>query len=550
MSELIEDEIPTAVSKPMRRISPLWLIPIVTVIVGIAMVYHAWTQQGPLITIEFSSAEGLEAHKTKIKTREVEIGQVEDIGLNKDLSGVIVSARIHQEFADLLVEGSRFWVIEPSISLAGVSGLETILTGQYIQLSPGNSAKREDHFVGLNAPPLTPLGTPGRRIHLTTDGDFSFAAGDKITYRGINVGRIEEFEFNFQDGKIYYSAFIDAPYDQLITRNTRFWKNSGIRAELTSQGFAVESVSLDSILTGGITFTTPGGAIGGEAVTDDSLFYVYPNRSAINEKQYVYALQYWLLVKKSIGGLSAGSPVTYRGVEIGKVLRTDYIPDGQNLLDKSFDIPVLIEINPGRLGLPDTEESLKRAADDIGDWIKQGLTATIKTQNFLLGQQLVNLDYSPVAGQVALNMFRDLPVIPSGIDTIERFTVSIEEFFAKVNQLPVESLIAKLETVLDDGSATLASYRELAQTGNELINGRQITQAVEQLNRTLAAVQDLARSYSDNSEISAQLQQTLQAMTALLEEFRPLVADVKRQPNTLIFGSEKPPEKLPERKRP
>ncbi len=550
MSDTQVGDIPEATVSPLRRVSALWLIPIITLLVGAWMVYDTWSKQGQLITLEFSTAEGLEAGKTKIKTREVVVGQVEEITLNTTLDGVIVTARINNEFRHLLVEGSRFWVVQPTISLSGVSGLSTLLTGQFIRFSPGSGTKLTSHFTGLDSPPLTPLRTPGLRIILTSDGDFSFAKGDLIHYRGIAVGKIETVDINFADRKIYYSAFIQAPYHQLITGETRFWKASGIRAELTSQGLVVEADTLDTVILGGISFSTPEGQLAGETVADQSLFYVYPNRAAINDKQYLFSIRYWVMVKDSVGGLNVGAPVMHRGVQVGKVLRTDYVPDGGNLLDKTMDIPILIEINPGRLGLPDSEESLQRATADINTWISHGLTAIIKSQNLLLGQRMVSLTYDEAAGESELKFFKDLAVIPTGVDTIDKFTDSIEEFIAKMNHLPLESMIEKLEQMLEDGSSALASIKTLAQSGEALVKNDRNAQLIEQMTVTLTSIDAMAQSFSGDSQTIQELKNLLQSMATTFEELKPLIDELKNKPNSLIFAPDRAEEAVPMRKQP
>lgn len=543
-----DNDIPLAKVSPIRRISALWLIPLVTLFVGVWMVYDNWSKQGPLITIEFSSAQGLQEGVTKIKTREVDVGQVEKITLNSDLNGVLVTARLNKEFRDLLREESRFWVVQPTISLSGVSGLGTLMTGQYIWFSPAKSGKRVSHFRGLDSPPLTPMNTPGLHLTLTTDGDFSFAKGDLIHYKGINVGKVEDLEFNFSERKVYYSVFITAPYHRLISADTRFWKASGIRAELTSEGFQVEAGPIDSLLLGGISFSIPQGQFASEPVAENSRFYIYPNRSAIFEKQYLFAIQYWVLVKDSIGGLSVGAPVVHRGLQVGRVLRTDYIPEGRNLLDKTMDIPVLIEINPGRLGLPDSEDSLMRATADINTWIRQGLVATIKTQNFLLGSQLVDLQYEEGASQTEVTYFKDLVVIPTGVDSLEKFTESIEAFIAKINHLPLETVVAKLDLLLDEGTATLASIQQLAKSGESLIGDERTAELLGQLTDTLGALEETAQSFANDSQTSQDLQRTLQSISAFLKEMIPLITELKNQPSGLIIPTDPREEPQPTRK--
>jgi len=550
MNTTPNDNPPLAEVSPLRRVSALWLIPLVTLVVGAWMVYDDWVSRGPLITIEFPTAEGLEEGKTKIKTLEVEVGRVEQIGLNKTLDGVIVTARIDIEFADLLADDSLFWVVQPSVSLSGVSGLGTILTGQYILFSPGKSGKKANKFNGLDSPPITPVNTPGIHLTLVTHGDFYFSRGDLIHYQGITVGKVEEVEFNFAERKIYYKVFIAAPYHQLISSETRFWKASGIRAELTSAGFEIDIGPIDSLILGGISFTVPDGQFNNEPVDENALFYVYPNRSSIFEKQYVYAVQYWILVQGNVGGLNVDAPVMHRGLEVGKVLRTDYIPEGRNLLDKTVSIPILIEINPGRLGLPDSEKGVERATSDINNWISQGLVATIKSQNFLLGSRMVDLEYDENPHHTELTYFKDLVVIPTGLDTLEKFADSIEQFLAKMNGLPVESVMAKLEALLKEGTATMVSVREMAISADKLVGNDRNAALIEQLSGTLTALQELAQSYSGDSQANRDLQRLLQTTSALLEELTPLVSQLKNQPNGLIFPSKQPAEIEPQRKQP
>jgi paraquat-inducible protein B len=538
MNSIDNTDPPAARVAPLKRVSALWLIPIVTLVVGAWMVYDNWSKQGPLITIEFSSAEGLEAGKTKIKTLDVDVGQVEQITLNETLDGVIVTARIDIEFKNLLREGSLFWVVQPNVSLSGVSGLGTILTGQYIRFAPADSGDAASHFVALESPPLTPVNVPGLHLTLVTRGDFNFSKGDLIHYQGIEVGKVEEINFNFDERKIYYDVFIEAPYHELISNETRFWKASGIRAELSGTGFELDIGPIDSLVRGGISFA------------ENTLFYVYPDRSAIFEKQYLYSIQYWVMVEGNVGGLHVGAPVTHRGLQIGKVLRTDFIPEGRNLLDKSMSIPVLIEINPGRLGLPDSEESLERATADINSWIDQGLVATIKSQNFLLGSRKIELDYEEDSQQAGVEYFKDLVVIPSGIDMLAKYTDSVDDFIARISALPVEDVMAKLEVLLDEGATTMVAIQSAVESADELVGNERNAVLIEQLAGTLSALQDLAESFASDSQANRDLQRLLQTTTALLEELKPLVSELKKQPNALIFPDRQPEEIEPQRKQP
>ena len=548
MSENESSKATPANITPEKRVSGLWLIPLLTVAVGAWMIYDNWASQGPLVTIEFETAEGLEAGKTLIKTREVQVGLVEDITLNANLDGVLVSARINREFRDLLVEGSRFWVVQPEVTLSGVTGLGTLISGQYIRFSPEQDGQLSDYFKGLEQPPLTPLGTPGLRVTLTNIGDYTFTRGDRIEYYAITVGTIEDVEFNFEENQVYYNAFIQAPYHELITSNTRFWKASGIHAEFNGAGFTLDIGSVRTLISEGISFSIPDGQFQGDTATESALYYIYPSRAAINEQLYIYSLRYWVMVNSGIGGLSVGAPVSHRGVQIGKVLRTDYIPEGQTLLNKDMPIPVLIEINPGRLGLPDTEQSLQRASADINNWISEGLIATIRTQNFILGQQSIDLAYDESFANTELQTFTDLVVIPTGEDTLQKFADGIERLITKINELPIEDLMADLQDLLSEGSDTLAAVQELSATGNEFFNNSRNAELVEQTTQTMRSFEELASGFSSESQTNQEILKLMQSLTGLVEEFRPLVNDIKNTPNSLVFPVQMEDELTPARK--
>jgi paraquat-inducible protein B len=542
--------VPEATLAPLKRLSGLWLIPLLTLLLGLGMIYQNWAGRGPLISISFPTAAGLEAGQTLIRTREVEIGRVEDITLNAQVDGVIVTARIDKEFSALLAEDSAFWVVEPTISLSGVSGLNTLVSGQYIRFEPGSSARVSEDFTGLAQAPLTPAGTPGLRLTLTTDQDYAFAKGDPIMHLGLRVGKIEDFRFDVDTGRIYYDAFIEAPFHELVNANTRFWKNSALRAEVSSAGFELEAASLNSVLTGGISFTTLAGEFVDEAAPAQQTYYIYPGRNAIADRQFEYGVRYWVMLEGSVSGLAVEAPVMYRGIQVGHILRIDYVPQGRNLLDPTLDLPVLIEIHPGRLGLPDAAASLQRAEDDIETWIRQGLSATTRSQNLLLGQQYIELVYGAPPSDDELDLYRELVVIPSGVDTIQKFTDSIEELITKLNQLPIEGVLGSVEQLARDASTTLAQIERLAEAGSTALGSDQNAVLLGQLEATLGAVQRLADSYADDSRASRDLQGMLDSVTQLADELRPLAVELRNKPSSLVFPGSTGPEREPRRQQP
>eukprot|EP01093_Parvamoeba_rugata_P010977 TRINITY_DN2987_c0_g1_i2.p2 TRINITY_DN2987_c0_g1~~TRINITY_DN2987_c0_g1_i2.p2 ORF type:complete len:208 (+),score=42.38 TRINITY_DN2987_c0_g1_i2:1697-2320(+) len=195
----------------VKSISKIWLVPIVAICMGAWMFYHQWSNQGPLINIVFENASGLEVGKTKIKMHNVDVGEVKTIALTEDLQKVLVTARMSANSEGLLRESTEFWAVNPRISLNGISGLNTLVSGTYINMSTNLEGPSSRDFVALSAPPITPSGTPGLHVTLNSDAEFAFKEGDPVIYKGLKVGEFESIYFNFEERVVYYNTFIQAP---------------------------------------------------------------------------------------------------------------------------------------------------------------------------------------------------------------------------------------------------------------------------------------------------------------------------------------------------
>ena len=236
------------------KISPIWIVPLLALLQGLWMLYDYLSSQGPVISIAFETAEGLEAGKTRIKPRSVEVGTVDSVTLNKTMNGVIVTARLNSDTGALLTEDARFWVVRPRIGNSGVSGLGTLLSGAYIELAPGRGKKGRRKFTGLEDIPLTATGTPGLAVTLFGEGRQALSVADPVLYRGFKVGQVEGVQFDTEARLAKYRLFINAPYDSLISANTHFWNISGIELEANAEGVNISAGSLESFLSGGVTF--------------------------------------------------------------------------------------------------------------------------------------------------------------------------------------------------------------------------------------------------------------------------------------------------------
>ncbi|MEE3215873.1 MAG: MlaD family protein, partial [Pseudomonadota bacterium] len=335
-----------------KRLSPVWIVPFVALLIGGWLVYDNYASRGPQISLHLPTADGIEAGKTLIKTRNVEVGKVTSVSLSEDLSGVEITAQMEPQAEQMLVEDTHFWVVKPRIGREGISGLGTVLSGAYIQLEPGRSEVDARDFDVSDEPPVAPPGAEGLRLNLVSQVGNSLSVGDAVTFQGFSVGRVEKAEFDVSTQSMHHRIFIESPYDTLVTENTRFWGTSGIDVSLGSEGFQVKVESLEALLGGGVTFGVPDDIPAGPEAEEDATFELYADEEAARQGTFNRYLEFVLLNEDTVRGLSRGAPVEFRGVRIGTVAAVPWNftakqPPGRERLA----IPVLIRIEPQRLGI-------------------------------------------------------------------------------------------------------------------------------------------------------------------------------------------------------
>ena len=231
----------------------VWFLPLIALLVSGWLIVKSINETGPVITISFPTAEGLEVDKTKIKYLNVEIGKVTAISISDDLKTILITAQMNSTAANYLNQDTSFWVVRPQVGLGGISGLGTLLSGPYIEIKPGKGL-RADNFTGLTTPPLLKNNAEGNHFILETNNLGSMKPGTPINFHGINVGEVLSYKLSEQADAIRLTVFINKPYDQFVRKNTRFWIDSGVDLSASADGFKVRTGPLISLLSGGIAF--------------------------------------------------------------------------------------------------------------------------------------------------------------------------------------------------------------------------------------------------------------------------------------------------------
>ena len=533
-----------------KRFSAVWIIPIVALLIGALMVVHGYQNQGTDITISFANADGITAKKTHIKMLNVDIGIVKGVTINANHSGVIVHAEINKNIAPLLVKDTQFWVVRPRIGASGVSGLGTLLSGAYIEMSPGVSKKQAVKFIGLDDIPPTPANVKGLRLTLTSHLGNSLSVGDPVLYRGFKVGRVEDTDLDTHTQQIFYSIFINAPYDDLITSNTKFWNASGLSVKMNAKGVSVNASSLETVLIGGVEFGLPDNTKPGAAVKNGDSFLLFADRDSINEKNYAYSAEYLLLFNTSVRGLQVGSPVAYNGLEIGKVtdISFDYIINEKEYSGiRQTPVPVLISIAPAALVGEDSLDNMQKMEELIHSGIAKGLCANLKTGNLITGGRYIALEYHKVKHAVdpdkTINGYPVIPTISSGLGEIQ---VKINNFLDKLNSLPLQRTVSNADvTIKEIGNAAKRADSALAQLDKILASDSTQTMPQE-LKDTLQQLRTTIHDFSSQSAVYRHMDQNLQQLKQTLSSVEQFTNQLGTRPSSIVFSNPQPTDTQPE----
>jgi len=505
-----------------RGFSFVWLVPVIALLLTLGVAWKTRADRGPLIEITLDSATGVEEGKTAIKRRDVQIGIVEDVDFTPDGSKVVVSARIEKEFAGFIDSDVQFWVVSPQVTLEGISGLDTVLSGSYIEASwEREVGAPQFEFTALKTPPLTPPDTPGKRVRLIAEDGGSMSIGAPVFYKRIEVGRIEAKTLTPDGEAVVFDLFVEAPHDRRLTEGSRFWNTSGVSVELGAQGAKLKLESFSSFLRGGITFDTV--ALGGATVSEYHLYRLFDGeqeaRASIFDDDYGAQIRLSIEFEGSIRGLDVGAPVELRGYRVGEVI--DVIAD----VDDSAGVPavsliVTILLQPSRLGLPkgEMEESLAF----LKTLVRNGLRAKLASASLITSSLYIELVDRPSEPTREIDeTMRPYPRLPSVASDFDDLAASAEGVLKRINELPIEELLAEATVLLGNINTIVASedtraipegINGLLGDARTLVGDPKLTEATGDLAATLAAIRAITEEAND-AEIALSLKAALDAAT-------------------------------------
>ncbi len=464
-------------ARARRRGFPLvWLVPVAAVLVAGYLGYTTLEDHGPLVTLTFGNADGLTAGQTAVRYKSVQVGTVESIRLTEDLSRVRARVRMTREVEDRLTDRARFWVVRPRLTAGNITGLDTIVSGSYVEFDPGRQGgdgKRD--FDGLDDPPGIRSDEPGRVFTLRAGRIGSLDRGSPVFFRDVAVGQILGFDPPGLDGEVMLRAFVRSPYDRYLREASRFWNTSGVDLGIGPQGVRLEFSSVRALLAGGVAFDTPPDLRDAPPVGDSASFELYDDRDAAAAATSPDRVEFLTYFEGSVRGLATGAPVEMRGLRVGSISDVQLQFDRN---DDSFRVLVRLAVEPTRIAHPAgrPQGETRALAERM---VAGGVRAQLRSGNLLTGQMVLTLDAVPDAPPATVRMEGDQIVLPS----LERgggdVMTAVGAVAAKLESFPIEQIGRNLNDAL-------ASVSGLA-------GGPEMRDAARSLSAALGQVQDLVR---------------------------------------------------------
>lgn len=488
-----------------ERVSVVWLVPVAALLIALGVGWQSWTDRGPVIVITFDSASGVKARETVLRYRDVTVGIVEAVGFSPSLEQVEVTVRVDKDIAPYIDADAQFWVVRPEVSVQGVSGLDTVLSGVFIEGIWDTTANglQRDH-LGRKDAPLQRAGETGTIITLRASGETILSENTPLLYKGIEVGRTGKPHLSPDGAQVTTDAIVRAPYDTLINSATRFWDTSGFSFSLGANGAELDFTSLATLISGGLTFETI--VSGGMPVTEGFTFDVYEDeetaRASLFSDASAPGLQLAVVFRENISGLITHAPVEYGGVRVGEVTSLRGLVDEARFGDARVRLLVALEIKPERLGL-DAAILPEEAMAFLADRVAEGLRARLATESILTGGLKVELLQVENAPPATLEAPVDgVPVLPTTANNVQDVAATAQGVLKRVNDLPIEEVMASTINFLDNASSLLndKDVKSIPGQVNGLLSDARNVVGSEQVQKLPASVDALLVSLQATTE--------------------------------------------------
>ena len=400
--------------------------------------------------------------------------------------------------------------------------------------------KESAEFSLLSQPPLS-TKKEGVRILLQSDDSAKLNVGSLVHFRGYEVGYIEEVGFDTNSGSITYRVVVKPPYDALVSDAVQFWITPGLSFKSSVQGFEVRLDSLETFLSGGISFGLGKGRASGKPVQDLTSFRLFSSKEEANNNLYDQTIEYVFLFDSNVSGLAPGADVEFRGVRIGTVLDVPFTGISMDTLTSHERpvIPVLARIEPQRLNAwkVSGDESLQKWQELLDYRIAQGLRARLEIGNYLNAAKVISLDFMDNPPPIKLKEFDGYQVFPTGPDSLANIEGKVSNVLDKLADVPLKETFEQLGKTMGEANETLRQLQTVSKSVKQLLEQSETQALPANLSEVMTELNLTLESYQANGQIGRPLRENMVSLGRALNELQPLLRQLRENPNTLIFDS-------------
>ncbi|HIQ46218.1 MAG TPA: MCE family protein [Sulfurovum sp.] len=539
-------------SSKFNLFTSIWIVPFIALIIAGWLAYQHFAERGPEIKILFPQNEGLIAGQSVVKFRNVPVGKVTNIYVDKETEGVTVVVRMNTKKAKpYMTEHAKFWIVKPEVGITGVSGLDTLLSGTYINVYSKAGGKKEmDTFLGLSQPFRDTM--EGEYFRLISDSAENVSIGMPVYYKNIKVGQVEYVYLSLNDRNIEIIIFIDKAYVDYVHKSSKFWSKNMVNVDFSKGNLDVHIAPLHFMLQGGIMFSSTGRKKNDDLL-DNHVFPLYESKTKA-ESTTIGAIsrnleKFTLLTESSIANLRVKAPVRFDGFDIGRVeaISLSYSKRSHKMLGK-----VIVQIDTSVF--KDSHEDNTTADNGLVNFyeaVEAGLRAKITALDPITGMLFVDLTFKHKEdGNQSINKNYKYAQIPMAKESSTDIMSSVGQILDTINNLPLDTLVDNLNNVIlesekpiQNADALLVDLKTTVNNINKLTSKKsfevmpdELNKALKQMTKTLKETSKVVKGYDSNSLVKNQLAQTLEILTKTSQEMSIFLRMLNRKPNSLIFG--------------
>jgi len=532
-------------SRGIQLLTTIWLVPFIALIIALWLAYQYYIKIGPTITIRFKSNAGLIENQSPIKMRDVTVGIVKEISLAEDGKGVIVKARMNRVVEDYLNEKAKFWIVHPDVGSNGIYGLDTIVSGSYIELYGVKEKRRKLEYIGLEHPYIDD-NAKGKYLLLSAPKSYNISEKGIIYYRMLEIGRVERVTICPDGTCVYFTIFIEDDYVKFVNNDSKFYARSNFNIDITKGTLDVGVAPFRQLIHGGISVYTPANSLEKNVtLSDDNIFYLYKNYAQMKSRQLGVGgedIFVKMIFPDNNNSLKIGTPIEFKSFQVGSIVNIKNSFDADS---KKVDSVVYALIYKNAFDINGT--------DDLISLVKSGLKAKVSSNIPFIGLDHIELFFGkPLKSYIANGDYIKIPTIkpPKGksiLDNLNDLVLKLKNLPIKElldstrglideNREPINNLIKHLDSVVERFAKSVSNLNRFTSNREFLELSKNINNLLGEIELTLLDIQKLTRDYGENSKFGDQLSLTLESISEASRSFDKTNKILQRNPNALLVG--------------